>query len=67
MFLMNENVMLPGVLWWLLKFGSACWSQSLAMQGMTAYNLVLLAVWLGGLPFQLAMSNVWWIGGNIKV
>jgi hypothetical protein len=30
------NVMLLGVPWWLLKFGSACWNQPLATQGMVA-------------------------------
>ncbi len=63
----NENVMLPGVLWWLLKFGNTCWNQRPETQEMIAYNLACLAVLSGGPPFPLAMSNVWQIGGNIKV
>jgi hypothetical protein len=64
---MNENVTLPGVPWWLLKLGNACWNQSLAMQGMIIFNLACLAAWLGGPPFPLAMSNVWQIGRNMKL
>jgi hypothetical protein len=63
---MNENVMLLGVLWWLLKFGNACWNQRLATQGMIAYDLAHLAAWLGCPPFPLAMRNVWQISRNIK-
>jgi hypothetical protein len=64
---MNENVMLTGVLWWLLNFGNACWNERPATQGMIAYNPACLAAWSGGPPFPQAVSNDWRIGGNITV
>jgi hypothetical protein len=64
---MNENVMLPKVPWWLLNFGNACWNQPPATQGMITYDLARHAAWSGGPPFPLVTSNVWRIGGNIKV
>jgi hypothetical protein len=51
------NVMLLGVLCWLLKFGGNCWNQPPTTQGMIAYNLSILTAWLVGPPFDLAMSN----------
>jgi hypothetical protein len=64
---MNENVTLPGVPWWLLKFGNACWNQPPATQGMIAYDLACLAAWSRGPLFLLVMTDVWQIGSNIKV
>jgi hypothetical protein len=61
------NATLPGVPWRLLNFCSACWNQSLATQEMIACDQSFIPAWSRGPPFDLAMSNIWKINGNINV
>jgi hypothetical protein len=58
------NAMLPVVLWQLLKLGIACWNQP-PSQEMMAYNQSFIVAWSRGPPFDLAMSNIRQIDGNI--
>jgi hypothetical protein len=51
------KAMLSGVPWQLLKFGSTCCNQPLAIQGMMAHYLFFLTTWSGGPPLDLVMSK----------